>query len=75
LRCEIDDVIADDDRVAVRNRLMGTHRGQFVGPPTGRWVEFRAVDIVRVMDGRIVEHWGLVDALAFMRQVGQLAES
>jgi predicted ester cyclase len=38
-------------------------------------VEFRSVDIVRVLGGQVVEHWGLLDALAFMRQIGQLAES
>jgi predicted ester cyclase len=75
LRCEIDDLIAEGDRVAVRNRLMGTHRGEFVAPPTGRWVEFRSVDIVRLVDGRIVEHWGLTDALTFLRQIGQLPGS
>jgi steroid delta-isomerase-like uncharacterized protein len=75
LRCEIDDLIAEGDKVVVRNRLMGTHRGEFVGPPTGRRVEFRSVDVVRVMDGRIVEHWGLIDALGFLRQIGQVAES
>lgn len=75
LRCEIDDLIAEGDKVAVRNRLMGTHRGEFVGPPTGRRVEFRSVDIVRVTNGRIVEHWGLIDALTFLRQIGQVPES
>jgi steroid delta-isomerase-like uncharacterized protein len=75
LRCEIDDLIAEGDKVVVRNRLMGTHRGEFVGPPTGRWVEFRSVDTVRVRDGRVVEHWGLIDALGFLRQIGHVAES
>jgi steroid delta-isomerase-like uncharacterized protein len=75
LRCEIDDLIAESDRAAVRNRLIGTHRGAFVAPPTGRRVEFRSVDMVRVVDGQIVEHWGLIDALAFLRQIGQVPGS
>jgi predicted ester cyclase len=75
LRCEIDDLIAEGDKVAVPNRLMGTHRGAFVGPPTGRRVEFSSVDVVRVAGGRIVEHWGLIDALTFLRQIGRLPES
>lgn len=75
LRCEIDDLIAEGDKVVVRNRLMGTHRGPFVGPPTWRRVEFRSVDILRVVDGRIVEHWGLIDALTFLHQIGQVPET
>jgi predicted ester cyclase len=59
----------------VRNRLIGTHHGEFVAPPTERQVEFRSVDTVRLVDGRIVEHWGLIDALGFLRQIGQLPES
>jgi predicted ester cyclase len=48
LRCEIDDLIAEGDKVVVRNRLIGTHRGEFVAPPTGHRVEFRSVDTIRL---------------------------
>jgi predicted ester cyclase len=33
--------------------------------------QFRSIDMVRVVDGQIVEHWGVIDALAFLRQIGQ----
>jgi predicted SnoaL-like aldol condensation-catalyzing enzyme len=47
--------------------------GEFMGiPPTGREVAFDVIDIVRVRDGQLVEHWNVVDAMALMTQLGAL---
>jgi predicted ester cyclase len=47
----------------------GTHRGDFMGTaPTGR--SFDAMDIMRVRDGKITDHWGVSDAASLMRQLG-----
>ena len=41
-------------------------------PPSGRRVTFRAIDIVRIADGKIVEHWAVTDNLALMQQIGAI---
>ena len=69
LSVTIEDVMAEGDRVAARVTMRGTHHGEFQGiAPTGRQVEVRAIDMFRIEDGRIVEHWGHADdPAAFLR--------
>jgi predicted ester cyclase len=73
LTWEIDDLIAEGDKVVARTTMRGTHQGDFFGiPPTGRKVEMPGVHIIRVADGRIIEHWGSNDDLSLMRQLGAI---
>jgi steroid delta-isomerase-like uncharacterized protein len=66
----IDELVADGDRVAVATTLTGTHEGELMGmAPTGRSVSVTGIDIVRIEDGRIVEHRGLTDIVGLMRQL------
>ena len=68
---EVHQQLAEGDRVMTYKTFTGTHTGEFQGiPPTGRPVRFAVMDIVRLEDGQIVEHWGLVDQLGLMRQLG-----
>jgi predicted ester cyclase len=70
-RCELVDVVADGDKVWGRVRGGGTDRGGFAGhPPTGRTVATDSFDLCRFEGGRIVEHWGIVDRLGMMGQLG-----
>jgi steroid delta-isomerase-like uncharacterized protein len=65
------DSIRDGDKVAFRWLLSGTHEGEFMGvAPTGRRVEAMGMDIVRLADGEIVEHWGEFDAVGLLRMMG-----
>ena len=67
----IDDLIAEGDKVVARTTMRGTHLGSFFGvPPSGKTVEMTGVHIVRIADGRIIEHWGNNDDLGLMRQLG-----
>ncbi len=67
----IHDQIAEGDKVATRKTFTGTHDGEFLGvPPTGRRVTIEVIDIVRVQDGRIVEHWNTVNLLGALQQMG-----
>ena len=69
----IEDVIAEGDRVVVRWRCAGTHSGEFLGiPPTGRSYEIGGIDVHRVADGRLAEHWHVVDQLSQLQQLGLL---
>jgi steroid delta-isomerase-like uncharacterized protein len=67
----VDDMIAEGDRVATKKTLTGTHTGEFMGiPATGNRVTLQFVDILRLRDGRIIEHWLSMDQLSFMQQLG-----
>ena len=69
----VEDMIAEGDTVATRKTFRGTHQGEFMGiPPTGRRVAIELIDIVRVVDGRVVEHWNVVDNLGLLQQLGVL---
>ena len=66
-----EDVIAEDDRVAVRGRATGIHDSEFVGiEPTGEEIEIEGMYVARIEDGRIVESWGQNDVLGALRQLG-----
>jgi predicted ester cyclase len=70
-RATILDQVAEGDKVVTRKVFTGTHRGPFQGiEPTGRPVEIHVIDIVRVEDGRIVEHWNCVDRLGLLASLG-----
>ena len=70
-RAEILDQVTEGDKVVTRRVFRGTHAGAFNGiEPTGAEVEIHVIDIVRVDDGRIVEHWNCVDRLGLLAQLG-----
>ncbi|GAC1487053.1 MAG: ester cyclase [Candidatus Limnocylindrales bacterium] len=72
----VHDLVAERDLVMVRWTLAGTHRGPFLGVnATGRPVSFNGIDIYRVSNGKLVEHWNVVDLLEFYRQVGMTSEA
>jgi len=60
LKVTIHDQIAEGDKVTTRKTIAGTHTGPFMGiPATGKEVAIQVIDIVRVSDGRYIEHWGV----------------
>jgi predicted ester cyclase len=70
-KATIDDLIAEGDKVVARATWSGTHQGEFMGiPPTGKRVSFQVIDIVRFAGGKFVEHWGQMDNMAMMQQLG-----
>ncbi len=59
LRIDIDDLFGAEDKVVLRWSATGTDTGGFMErPPTGRRVTSTGVNIYRIADGRMVEHWG-----------------
>jgi len=69
---EVEDTIADRDRVVVRFRSRGTNLGEFLGnPPTRNRVEISEVAIFRLSNGKISEQWVYPDMLSLQRQLGQ----
>ena len=76
LRLEIHSIIAEGDLVATRLTVHGTHNGEYMGvKPTGRRVSCTLMGQLRVVDGAVIEHWGVADALHLLEQLGLLPES
>lgn len=71
LHLTFDDVAAVGDVVWARLSATGTHTGPFMGTPgTGRPMRVDVIDVARVVDGRLVEHWGVADRLSVAQQIG-----
>ena len=71
LHATIQDLIAEGDLVVDRMTCEGTHRGLFMGAaPTGKRVKWSFIDIHRIVDGKVVEHWAEADTIALMQQLG-----
>ena len=67
----VEDLLADGDKVVARVSYRGTHQGAFRGiPPTGKPITVMGINIFRIANGKLVEHWGLADRLAVLQQVG-----
>ena len=70
-KATIDDIVAEGDKVVIRQTWSGTHKGEFMGiPPTGKSVSFGVIDIIRIAGGKCVEHWGQMDSMGLMQQLG-----
>jgi predicted ester cyclase len=71
LQVIIHDQIAEADRVATRKTLRGTHQSDLLSvPPSGNVIAIEVIDILRVQDGLITDHWNLVDQLGLLQQLG-----
>ena len=67
----VEDEIAEGDKVVTRWTATGTHTGELMGiPATGKQVIIKGVDINRFSDGKNVEHWGQMDQMGLMQQLG-----
>ncbi len=71
IKMPIDEVITEGDRVLARLRFQGRHTGEFQGiPATGKAVDIVVMDYFRIADGRLAEHWALMDNLTMLKQIG-----
>lgn len=67
---EVEDMIAEGDKVFVRARMTGTHEGEWMGMlATGRTIDVGVADYMRFENGVVVEHWGVTDTGAMMQQL------
>lgn len=73
LHVTIQHQVAEGDTVMTHKRFDGTHLGTFMGvAPSGKPISFGVIDILRLQNGKIVEHWAIQDRLAMMQQLGLL---
>lgn len=69
----IEDVVAGGDRVVVRWTQTATQSGPFLGlPATGRSFSISGIDVHRIRDGRLAEHWHVVDLFSLLQQLGAI---
>jgi steroid delta-isomerase-like uncharacterized protein len=67
----LEDMMAEGEKVTIRVTLHGRHTGNFMGvPATGKEVAIGAIDILRLVDSKVVEHWGVMDTFGLMQQLG-----
>ncbi len=71
LRSDVEDLLEVGDKVVYRGTLRGTSLGELMGmEPTGMPFQVTEIRISRIVSGKIVEHWGLVDEMGVMEQLG-----
>lgn len=69
----IENIIAEGDMVWVLLTYRGTHRGEFMGlPPTGNEIATKAVDIYRIVNGKLAEYWNVTDNLHLFNALGAI---
>ncbi len=72
-KATIDDILAEGDKVVIRMTWSGAQKGEFMGvPATGKRVSFGVIDIIRINNGKLVEHWGQMDSMSLMQQLGAI---
>jgi C-1 hydroxylase len=68
LHLDVKSIIAEGDRVTLRITVTATHKGEFLGvPATGRKVTWHLVEELRFVDGKVVEHWDVINYLPILK--------
>lgn len=69
---EVDHAVGEGDLVAIHGRLTARHVRPFMGlPPNGRTIQLMLLELMRVENGRVVEHWGIFDRASLRYQMGE----
>jgi steroid delta-isomerase-like uncharacterized protein len=73
LRFSIEQMLSEGNRVATQLQMEGTHQGAWLGiPASGKKLRIRMLTVHRVVKGKIVEDWVLVESLGLFQQLGVL---
>lgn len=71
LRFNLQDIVEEGNKVAARVNITGTHTGELMGiPASGGKLDFNAIDIFEIRDGKVAAHWGVTDSAAMLMQMG-----
>lgn len=69
----LEDMVAEDDKIAARFTMKGTHQGEFFGvPATGKSIVAQAINFYRLVDDQIIEEYGQPDMLGLLKQIGAI---
>ena len=75
IKVHIEDIFSVEDKLAVRIRLTGTHKGEFLGiKATGRQIDYKSHEIYRFEEGKLAEEWICSDMLTLLMQTGVLSK-
>jgi C-1 hydroxylase len=73
LHLDVRSILAEGDRVSLRITITATHRGEYLGiAPTNRTVTWHIVEELRFVDGRVVEHWDVMNYLPVLKALGKI---
>ena len=73
LKSTVGEMVAEGDKVVGFMTTTGTHKGDFMGiPASGKQFTMSEIHMVRIANGKAVEHWGLADDMAMMQQIGAI---
>lgn len=73
-KATINDLIAEGDKMVLHMTWTGIQKGEWMGiPPTGNSISIGVIDIFRMSEGKFAEHWGLMDSMAMMQQLGVMS--
>ena len=68
-------IVAEGDTVMMYSTVTATHQGEWLGnPPTGNKLNYNVVDIFRIENGKIADHWDVADTLNLFTQVGKIKQ-
>jgi steroid delta-isomerase-like uncharacterized protein len=71
LQLTVDNIIAEGDYVAISLTARGTQQGPLLGiPPTGKSITVSGFEVIRIVNGKFVEHWGGTDTFNMLQQLG-----
>lgn len=72
-KATVEHLIVEGDCVVVHMNWTGTHEADFMGiPPTGKSISITVIDIMGITKGKIGAHWGVMDQMTLMQQLGVL---
>ena len=67
----LEDIVAEEEKVAARYIMRGTHQGSFFGlPPTEKSIQVQAINFYRLSNNQIIEEFGQPDMLGLLQQIG-----
>jgi steroid delta-isomerase-like uncharacterized protein len=73
MKLDIEDLVAEGEKVLVRLFIRATHTGLFGAmPATGKAISVPVLDLFQIRDGVLIEHWAQLDNLGMLRQLGAL---
>lgn len=74
LHATVEDMISEGDKVVLRWRIDGTHKGEFLSiPPSNEKITIGLTEIFRISNGQLVEAWDRYDGLSLMQQIGAIS--
>ena len=71
MKATVENLLADGDKVVAMVSYRGTQQGAFRSiSPTGKPITVMGINIFRIVNGKMEEHWGLADRLSALQQLG-----